>query len=80
MAYTVSSLKDRCVGVNEGKSAASICRQVAAWVPEMFCNFYFVKNDKIVYNSTAIKAREKISKDVESLESQEFFHICLTKF
>jgi hypothetical protein len=59
MAYTVSSFKDRYVGVNEGKSAASVCRQVAAWVPEMFCNFYFVKNHKIAYNSTTTKAREK---------------------
>jgi hypothetical protein len=80
MAYTVSSFQDRYLGVNEGKSAASVCRQVAAWVPEMFCNFYFVKNHKIVYNLTATKAREKLSKDVESLESQEFFHKCLTKF
>jgi hypothetical protein len=29
---------------NEGKSAASFWRQVAAWVPDMFYNFYLVKN------------------------------------
>jgi hypothetical protein len=32
---------------NEGKSAAIFCRQVAAWIPDMFCNFYSVKNHKI---------------------------------
>jgi hypothetical protein len=43
---------------NEGKSAASFCCQVAALVPDMFCNFYFVKNHKIVKNTTTTKARE----------------------
>ncbi len=53
----------------EGKLAASFCRQVAAWVPGMFCNFYLVKNLKIANNSTTTKAREKqISADLESLE------------
>jgi hypothetical protein len=51
--------------VNEGKSAASFCHQV----PDMFCNFYSVKNHKIAKgNSTIIKAGEKRSKDLESLE------------
>jgi hypothetical protein len=27
-----------------GKSAATFCHQVAAWDPDMFCNFYLVKN------------------------------------
>jgi hypothetical protein len=44
---------------NEGKSAASFCRQVAAWFPDMFCNFYLVKNNTTAKNSTATKAREK---------------------
>ena len=35
---------------NEGKLAASICRQVAAWFPDMFCNFYLVKNHSIDEN------------------------------
>ncbi len=43
---------------NEGKSAASFCHKVAAWVPDMF---YLGKNHKIAKNLTAIKAREKIS-------------------
>jgi hypothetical protein len=30
-----------------GKSGASFCRQVVAWVPAMFCYFYLVKNHKI---------------------------------
>jgi hypothetical protein len=54
--------------INEVKSAASFCRQVAAWFPNMFCNFYLVKNHKIANNSTTTKAREKISTDLESLE------------
>jgi len=44
---------------NEGKFAASVCRQVAAWVPDMFSNFYLVKNHKIAENSTTAKSREK---------------------
>jgi hypothetical protein len=53
---------------NEGKSAASFCRQVAALVTDMFCNFYFVKNHKIANNSVTTEAREKISTYLESLE------------
>jgi hypothetical protein len=47
---------------NEGKSAASFCRQMAAWFPDLFCNFYLVKNHKIAINSTTTKAGEKINK------------------
>ena len=54
--------------LNEGKSVASFCLQVAAWVSDMFCNFYLAKNHKIAQNSTTTKASEKISTDVESLE------------
>jgi hypothetical protein len=32
---------------------------VAAWFPDMFWNFYIVKNYKIDKNSTTAKAREK---------------------
>jgi hypothetical protein len=32
----------------EGKSAASFCCKGAAWFPDMFCNFYLVKNHKIL--------------------------------
>jgi hypothetical protein len=34
-------------------------RQVAALFPGMFSNFYLVKNNKIVKNSTTTEAREK---------------------
>jgi hypothetical protein len=54
---------------DESKSAASFCRQVAAWFPDMFCNFYLVKNHKIAKNSTTINAKEKISTDLESSDS-----------
>jgi hypothetical protein len=45
--------------VNEEKSAASFYHQVAAWIPDMFCNFYLVKNHKVAKNSTTTKARKK---------------------
>jgi hypothetical protein len=64
---------------NEGKSAASFCSKVAALVPDMFCNFYFVKNHKIAKSTTTIRARHKISTDLESLEFYEFFDVSLTK-
>ena len=53
---------------------------MAAWFPDMFCNFYLVKNHEIAKNSTATKTREKISTDLESLEFKNFFDACLTKF
>ncbi len=60
-------------------SAASFCCQVAALVPDMFWNFYLVKNDKIANdnNSVNTQAREKIRTYLESLK---FFDVCLTKF
>jgi hypothetical protein len=54
--------------MNEGKSAASFCRQVAALVPDMFCNFYILKNHKIAGNSATTEAREKISTYLEFLQ------------
>ncbi len=65
---------------NEGKSAASFCHQVAALVPDKFCNFYLVKNHKIANNSATTEAREKISTYLESLEFWKNFDVCLTKF
>ncbi len=40
----------------------------------------FMKNYKIANNSAATEAREKISTYLESLEFQNFFDVCLTKF
>jgi hypothetical protein len=51
-----------------GESAASFCHQLAALFPDLFCNFYLVKNHKIANNSATTKAREKISANLESLE------------
>jgi hypothetical protein len=56
------------LGTDEGKSATSCSHQVAAWVLDMFFNFYIVKNHKIANKSTTTKAREKISTDMKSLE------------
>ncbi len=53
---------------NEGKSAASFCCQVAALVPDMFCNFYSAKNHKIANNSATSEAREKIRTYLEFIE------------
>jgi hypothetical protein len=61
-------------------SAASFCHQVVAWFPDMFCNFYLVKNHQIANNSTTTKASKKISADLESLEFYKFFDVHLTKF
>jgi hypothetical protein len=44
---------------NEGKLTASFCRQVAVFLPAMFCNFYLVKNHKIAYNLATTEARKK---------------------
>ncbi len=52
----------------EGKSPASFCHQVAAWFPDMFFNFYFVKNHKIAKNWTTTKAAVKLNTDLETLE------------
>jgi hypothetical protein len=49
---------------NEGKLVANYCRKVAARFPDMFCNFYLVKNHKIAKNSTTNKVREKIITDL----------------
>ncbi len=51
---------------NEGKSAVSFCRQVAALVPDMFYNFYFVKNHKNFNNSATTEASKKITTFLES--------------
>jgi len=53
---------------------------MAAWLPDMFCNFYLVKNHKIAKNVTTTKAREKIITDLESLKILEIFDVRLTTF
>ena len=53
------NLARRSEFVNQNNSAASFCCQVAAWVPDMFCYFYLVKNHKVATNSATIIAREK---------------------
>ncbi len=68
------------MAINEGKSAASFCHQLASLVTAMFCNFYLVKNNKIADNSVNTEAREKICTYLESLEFHNFFDACLTKF
>ncbi len=52
---------------------------MAAWVPDMFCEFYLVTNHEIVKNSTTAKTGENMSIDLESLEFKNT-NVCLTKF
>jgi hypothetical protein len=61
------------------KSAAGFCHQVAACFPDMFNNFYVVKNHKIAKNPITAKAREKRT-HLESLKFLKYFDACLTKF
>jgi hypothetical protein len=63
------------MGFNEGITAAKVCRQVAALVPDMFCNFYLVKNHRIANNSATTEAREKISTYLALLEFYKFFDV-----
>ncbi len=58
---------------DQGISVASFCYQVPALIPDMFCNFYSVKNHKIATNSATTKAREKMSPHLESLEFYKTF-------
>jgi hypothetical protein len=50
---------------------------VAALVPDIFGNFYLVKNRKNGNNSATAEAREKISTYLESLEFHNFFDVGL---
>jgi hypothetical protein len=58
--------------VNEGESAASFCRQVAALLPDMFCNFHLVKNHKIAKTQQPLKLEKKINTDLEPVEFYNF--------
>ncbi len=78
-AYNNLDIYGKGKNTNEGISAASSCRQVAALVPDKFWNFYLMKNHKIVNNNATTKAREK-GTYLESLKFMNFFDVCLTKF
>ncbi len=51
---------------------------MVAKVVDMFCNFCLVKNHKIADNSTTTEAREKVRKDLESLEFYKFVDVDFT--
>ncbi len=44
---------------NLAKSAIIFYPQVAAWAPDVFCDFYSVKNHKIDDNPATAEARSK---------------------
>jgi hypothetical protein len=60
---------------NEEKSAASFFCHMAAWLPDMYCNLYLVKNNKIDINSTTTEARIKNQHRFAILRILEFFFI-----
>jgi hypothetical protein len=41
---------------------------MAAWVTDMFFNFYLLKNKKMFKNSKTAEAGQKLSADLESLQ------------
>jgi hypothetical protein len=53
---------------------------VAAGVSDLFHNFYFVKNYKIVHNSTTAEAQEKSNDTFEIPRILKFFDVCFNKF
>ncbi len=53
---------------------------MAAWVPDMFCNFYMMNSRKIANNSATTEAREKISTDLEPLEFKKHFIVYMAKY
>jgi hypothetical protein len=57
---------------NQDKSAARFGCQAAAWVPDMFCNFYFVKSSKIDNRSETTEAIIKRNTYLASLEFKKF--------
>jgi hypothetical protein len=60
------------------KQIQSIKLLLAAWILDMFCNFYFVNNHEIANKLITSEAREKINTYLKSLELQIFFDVCLT--
>jgi hypothetical protein len=66
--------------MNEGKSAASYYRQVAAWVQVIFYSFNLVKNHKTAKNLTTTNAREKNKNRFGILRILVIFYIYFTKF
>jgi hypothetical protein len=53
---------------------------VAAWVPDLVCDFYLMKNHKFADNVTTTKAGEKISTDLASLELFKYIDVGLATF
>ncbi len=58
---------------NQDKSAASFCRHMAEWVPNMFCIFYLTKNHKFANNSTTTK----LERNNKIQNPQKFMYIWL---
>jgi hypothetical protein len=64
---------------NEGISATSFWCQVAALIPDMFCNFYLGKITKLLITQQPLKL-EKNTHIFEILGMLGFLNVCLTKF
>ncbi len=77
--YKVAAFDTNKKVLNGGKLTASFCRQVAVFLPAMFCNFYLVKNHKIAYNLATTEAR-KNKQIFEILRILEIFDASWSKF
>jgi len=72
--------KHKTFSINQEKSAARFCRQVAAWVPDMFSNCYLARNHKTANNSTTAEAIEKNKDRFKILKILECFCVFLNTF
>jgi hypothetical protein len=60
---------------NCDESAAPFCRWVAAWLPNIFCNFYSVKTHKIANNLTATRQIKHVCGVLKILEKNGY--VCI---
>jgi hypothetical protein len=44
---------------SQDKSPTTLCHEVAAWVPDMFCNFCLVKVTKLLLTQQRLKLAKK---------------------
>jgi hypothetical protein len=66
--------------VKLGQSGARFCNEVAAWVLNIFCKFYFSRNHKITNSSTTMEARLKNNHRFGILRIKEIFDMNFIKF
>jgi hypothetical protein len=67
LSVLYSNCRYNCKVPYQDKSVTRFCHQVALWVPDIFCNFYFVLSHEIANNSATTEAREIISTYLQSM-------------